>query len=576
MGRKFLTLLCVLGTLSPNYAVNEMGATEQMQCSESWCNQSLTCSETYSCPPGLLCKDGLCECPDQYPHNIIVCDSIVGLSLLSGYCVTFDEINRALVVGYCIFSSVFPYTSLYTTFPMREEENTLCKSYNRTGALCGRCQPDHYPLAYSFDVTCIPCPHARWNWFRYIMAAYLPLTVFFLCILFLKVNTTSSHLFAVVYLCQLLSMPIMGQIIFVIVNHNALYRWGAKLLASLYMIWNLDFFKPFYSDLCLGIGILPTLALDYVIAVYPLLLMIITYLLIVLYDRHCKVIVVMIRPYQLLLSLFQKRWDVKTSLIHAFSTFFLLSSIKFLSISFTLLSFVQVHHLHGDYYNYTYGLYYAADIEYFGSEHLPYAILAIVVLCVFVIIPITILVLYPFGFFQKFLNLFPVRWYVLHTFMDAFLGCYKDGTEPGTRDCRWFFSFYFIARILLFLIYSLTVFEICVVASLIVLTIHISLLIIFQPYKLAVAHLNVTNIVSLQLIALGLLCYIGSFASLLSLSPTSTFLIMVYVIATIPHICTAAYILYWIYTHRLFGLQVMQRLKAWKNGYALINNAPLS
>ena len=45
----------------------------------------------------------------------------------------------------------------------------------------------------------------------------------------------------------------------------------AKLLYSLNGIWNLDFFRLFYSDLCLGIGILPTLALDCVIAVYPLL-----------------------------------------------------------------------------------------------------------------------------------------------------------------------------------------------------------------------------------------------------------------------------------------------------------------
>ena len=40
--------------------------------------------------------------------------------------------------------------------------------------------------------------------------------------------------------------------------------------------------SAFYTNFCLGIGILPTLALDYVIAVYPLLLTIISYLLIVL------------------------------------------------------------------------------------------------------------------------------------------------------------------------------------------------------------------------------------------------------------------------------------------------------
>ena len=43
------------------------------------------------------------------------------------------------------------------------------------------------------------------------------------------------------------------------------YLPSVKVLLSVYGIWNLDFFRPYYSDLCLGIGILPTLALDYAI-----------------------------------------------------------------------------------------------------------------------------------------------------------------------------------------------------------------------------------------------------------------------------------------------------------------------
>ena len=120
-----------------------------------------------------------------------------------------------------------------------------------------------------------------WNWFRYIMAAYLPLTLFYLLILFFKINTTTSHLFAVVYFCQSLTMPINLRSILEEIeydtNSHSFTEIMAKLLLSLYGIWNLDFFRPFYSELCLGIGILPTLTLDYVIAVYPLLLILISY-----------------------------------------------------------------------------------------------------------------------------------------------------------------------------------------------------------------------------------------------------------------------------------------------------------
>ena len=119
-------------------------------------------------------------------------------------------------------------------------------------------------------------------------------------------------------------------------------------------IWNLDFFRPFYSDLCLGIGILPTLALDYAIAAYPLLLMIISYLLIVLYDRNYRVITIIWMPFQFFFSLFKRRWAVRASLVDAFSTFFLLSNIKFLNVSFDLLTPTRVYHLYGDTYDYTY------------------------------------------------------------------------------------------------------------------------------------------------------------------------------------------------------------------------------
>ena len=97
-----------------------------------------------------------------------------------------------------------------------------------------------------------------------------------------------------------------------------------------------------------------------------------------------------------------------------------------------------MNYVHQDGYNHNVVLFYAGNIKYFGKEHLPYGILAIIVSTVFIILLVALLALYPFVFFQKFLNCIPVRWHILHTFMDSFQGVFKDGTEPGTRDCRWF------------------------------------------------------------------------------------------------------------------------------------------
>lgn len=127
----------------------------------------------------------------------------------------------------------------------------------------------------------------------------------------------------------------------------------------------------------------------------------------------------------------------KTSLIDSFATFFFLTNVKFLSISFDLLAPARVHQVNSfGSYSVTPRLFYDATVPYFGKSHLPYAILAIAVFVLFVLAPVLILTLHPFSWYQKLLSLVPIRWQFLHTFVDAFQGCYKDGTESGSCDCR--------------------------------------------------------------------------------------------------------------------------------------------
>ena len=334
------------------------------------------------------------------------------------------------------------------------------------------------------------------------------------------------------------------------------------MLFSVYGIWNLDFFRTFYSDLCLRIGILPTLALDFTIAVYPLLLIILSYLLIVLHDRNCRAVMILSKPFRILFSFFRRNWKVKTSVIDAFSTFFFLSNVKFLSVSFDLLLPTRIYHLHGDHYNSTLGLYYAADIQYFGSEHLPYAILAIVLLCLFVLLPATLLALYPFKFFQKLLNTFPVRWHILLcTFVDSFHGCYKDGTEPGTRDLRWFVSTFFLFHLCYCALGLSANTGLQVALSGILALLQITLLIILQPFKLSLKHYNNIHILILMLQAFAALLY-----SLQSIAAQHLHFIWI-MIAITPVFFGAVSALHWVYAHRKFGLDLFHRLKGSITGY---------
>ena len=546
--------------------------------------RSLPCSENSNCPPGLFCMEGHCECGKVYPKNLIHCINDSKSLILKYTCATFNEDTQLTSIGACIRAlnrtksrGDLASDTTYHLLPgnVSQLDDMMCRPFNRTGKLCGRCLPDYYFLAYSYNTNCILCPHVHWNWLRYIMAAYLPLTLFYLLILFFKINTTTSHLLAVVYCCQTLTMPINVRSILNEIkydtNLNSAIGIVIKLLCSLYGIWNLDFFRPFYSDLCLGIGILPTLALDYVIAVYPLLLIIISYLLIVLHNKNFRVVTILWRPFYALFALFRRNWDIRTSIIDAFATFFLLSTVKFLSASFDLLVPTAVYQLYPDHYNYTFGLHYAADVEYFGSEHLPYGILAIIMLCVFVILPYIVLFLYPFAFFQKFLNLFPFPWYILHTIVDSFYGCYKDGTQPGTRDYRWCMSIFFTLRLFQFLLYALP--EVVYgLICLMILVVLITLMAVVQPFKSS--HHNTIAIIFLQLITLYAIITV-SVPVTVTIAPDYLyfFYFLGIAVGAVPLLYFIASSLYWVYAHRRFGLNAFLRVKAWRQGYTMILSA---
>ena len=487
-------------------------------------------------------------------YGIISCNN-GNLSVLQCHCVTYN-LSEEVLVGACIFNCGNNNGLLYHPLPIE-----VCASLNRTGALCGKCYEDHFVSAYSFDFHCMPCDNISTNWIWYIMAAYLPLTLFYFIVLFFKVNVASGYLHPVALFGQAISMPPLARIVLWSARRNPSLLQFTKLFNSFYGIWSLDFFRPFYSDLCLGIGILPTLALDYVIAVYPLLLMIISYLLIVLYDRNYRVVTIMWRPFQLLFSLFRRNWDIRTSVIDAYATFFLLSYMKFLNVSFDLLAPTQVYHLNIN-STYTWGLFYAGDIKYFGKEHLPYGILAIAVLCVFVILPTVTLALYPFAFFQKFLNRFPFRWHILHMFMDSFQGCYKNGTEPGTRDCRWISAAYLVLRWVFFILYGFTLnpafFPLCSLSAIF----FIILLVILQPFKTSRRH-NFEIVLFVMFTAFCMATSGHAIAVTMSRRLAPSLYIVIILLGMVPLLFIIVLIFHVVISRWTFFLELIYRIRSW-------------
>ena len=265
-----------------------------------------------------------------------------------------------------------------------------------------------------------------------------------------------------------------------------------KLLGPFYSLWNLDPLRSAFPDICLNVDTLQAFALDACIAVYPLVLILLSYLLFELYDHNVWFIVFIWKPFYWLLRLFHDNWDIRTSVIDSFATFFLLSFVKVLTVSTDLMFFTSVHELLSNKSHYR--LYYDANVQFFRGHHLPYALLSSTLLIFLIIIPTLILIFYPFQWFQRCLSYYQIRWHFLHAFVDSFQGCYKDGTEPGTCDLRWFSVYGLVLRFGMCFTYALTFSSMYYIYFLLVILSFVIFLINLQP--VSYTHLTLPTIYS--------------------------------------------------------------------------------
>ena len=453
---------------------------------------------TSVCPPWFLYDNTTerCTCGDDL-GGIVSCDSQErSVYLISCYCMTYDQ-QFGTTVGNCFTNCVLRKANVsFQTYLKIPSDGSylnvaMCgERWNRTGRLCGACKPRHYPLVYSYEMKCIECEHAGVkNWLKFVTSAFLPLTIFFILVLGLGISATSPKLEAFILYSQIITTPANVRILLEVLDSGnySTSQTLCRILASLYAVWNLDFFRTLLPNNCLKISTLQLLALDYIIAVYPIVLIVVTYIVVDLYDRELFPLVWFTNKFKHYAKFAGSTINLKSSILTAFSTFLILSYGKFLTVSFDLLDFTKVYTPDGKAIGNV--LYYDASIEYFGKEHLPYGILAIAVTILFNILPLLFTLLHPLRCFKGHLG----KWPALRICLDTFQGCYKDGTA-GTRDCRFFSSLLFLIRIVLFVTYGFvknTDFYRIASVLLLVLVLLISL---FKPFKPQFATYNTVHV----------------------------------------------------------------------------------
>ena len=447
------------------------------------------CINGSTCPTWFTCNaENRCQC-DSKQTNEIVCDNLAQISaVLNCNCVTYDSEKNSTYVGACFYNcqqvnpSVYSVTKVLPKNPEMLINNSACTYFHRTGLLCGDCEEGYSPLVLSYNLSCVECPDGHKNWWKFILAGFMPLTAFYICMLAFNINVTSSRLHGVVWYSQAISMPVFIRIIlFTFSVKDTKFLGAAKVGFVFYSVWNLDIFRTIIPNICLNVTTLQALAMEYLLALYPFILIIFSYLLLVLHDRRVVFVVTIWKPFSKALAAFRKSWDIHTSILDSFATFYLLSYNKILAVTADILIPTQIYQLGSN--KSMLGLYYSPSVPYFGEEHLPYAVSALIMIALLACIPTTILILYPFKFFHNFLSLFPINWHFLHAFVDSFQGCYKDGTEPGTFDCRWFSIPMLLIWPLFHTIYSLSLSVMYFVHSGIIILILLIAMINFQPHK---------------------------------------------------------------------------------------------
>ena len=407
------------------------------------------------------------------------------------YCITHSDTNNntsMVIGGMCpVFGSQFSNRVKLT------DDLNMCEEANRAGPLCGTCSPGYSLVVNSFQYSCInTTQHCHdINWLVYFAEEFLPLTAMYLIIVLCNIRAMEERANAFIFFAQVVSLNfnllnIYRTWILVLPNehkNSSLPKGLTNAVGHIYGLWNLNVAQGlFTSDLCLtgNITILTAFCLKYVTALFPLVLMLITYVLIELHAKDCQILVKLWRPIHKYIARFRRKLDRNTSVIDAFATFLLLSYTKFTIISFELLAPTPKISINGT--TVSIALLYTGE-EYFTAKHAPYFAMAIFVLLLIVLPPPILLFLYPTQKFQRFLDRFKLRSHFLTTFTDAFQGCYKDSSNGG-RDCRFFAGLYFVVRIIVFATYSLirnfnTIYFILQITMFVM----VGLFAIFRPYK---------------------------------------------------------------------------------------------
>ena len=233
--------------------------------------------------------------------------------------------------------------------------------------------------------------------------------------------------------------------------------------------------------------------LNFLTAVYPVLLMVTAYIAIELHARNCRCVHYIWKPFGICLSKFQNRWSAGDSVIHTFATFILLSSFTVAYDTLSITGTIDIYHVNGKHFKTV--LYYDSTVVAYSSEHIPYLVVAVVLSSFLAVCPALLLCLYPTRLYERLSRCCsPRKRIAIKTFAEALHSCFKNGLN-GTRDYRAAAGFLIVAPLLYFVYIAVRVADAiphyigCIVVGVLFLLVSV-LIAYFRPCKSLIMNLS--------------------------------------------------------------------------------------
>ena len=473
------------------------------------------------CPPGSYIRfpnkgiSGQCACAHNseangYLEGIVCYEHNGGLSIYRQASVWYGKVPSKThsadisAAGPC---SLFcdQSNSVNNLVPLNQTNHTsgICRGKSH-GILCGTCDHGIIITSHTFECCTLeeqqaisaPAAWASWITIQIFLTTLVVFVIFVFDFDVIRATLCSFVFFSQVVLDLNLKDCTSGQA-------HAVIRWNERF----YAFWSLRFrwLLPRIMRFCLPFinNNLDALSLDYIFALYPFVLIALVWVIAYCQARECCCFSNLFNWLRMQQCDMQQHWCCcccckvcsklrklfnwfreRTSLVHGIATCLILTYGDLVSVSFFLLTPVQLSVPHAtdaaDIEGGSLRSLYHGDLAYFGYPHYWYGVIAIFVVMVIGFLPPLFLVSYPC--LPQLLRKCSRRlgddvegWYrrrTVHHFLDLFQGHFKDNhryfagmwlfyrmilhaNDAFTPDCRTSFAIQISVSIIFLLLHSI-------------------------------------------------------------------------------------------------------------------------